>query len=93
MDVKAFVRGRPCLEEIEGYLWGRQQLDTPVTIDELAEIKAWQERLLSGKDVPLRKGAGSWVYRKGRKPERVMKKSPPPASNEGTPLTDVIDEE
>ena len=92
MDVKTFIRQRPCLDEIDGFLFGRFISDKPLTSDELAQIVAWQRQLLAGKDVPARMKGGAWVYRKGRKPEKVTKKAPPPASNEGTPLTDVIDD-
>lgn len=82
MDVHAFLKGRPCLEEIDGYLDSlRFQIDNPelfhelqyshIDGDVLSPIEAYRQRLMSGKDVPApTRLERSWIYKLRTKPQR-----------------------
>lgn len=84
MDVHAFIRTRPCLEGIEGYLNGlRMQIDHPeilhgnppqyATIDGevLKPIEEYRQKLLSGKEVPApTRLEQEWTYALRKRPER-----------------------
>jgi hypothetical protein len=77
MNVNEFIAGRPCLEEIEGYLLGlRTQhklgMDAPeIDADIIGPIEKYKALLLAGKETPYpSEMPREWEYRKGRKPQR-----------------------
>ena len=85
MNVQKFLGGRPCLEEIDGFLLGcRLQidlLDNPqypeITADVIGPLETYRAQLMSGKVTPapseIRR---EFIYQKGRAPKR--RRAPPP---------------
>ena len=77
MDAQVFIATRPCIEEIKGWLLGRKIQGLPVTDEVLAPVEAYEERLMSGKEVPApSKLEREWVYQQGRKPVFKPRKGP-----------------
>lgn len=69
MDGERFVRERPCLDEIEGWLLGRTIQKLPLTGDILKPVNDYKARLMAGKEIPApTKLPRNWVYQRGRKP-------------------------
>jgi hypothetical protein len=100
MTPAEFIRTRPCLEEIDGYLAGlRAQLEDPenfpeavaYTTDVMQPIEEYRKRLMAGKVMPMPAALErGWVYRQGKKPVRAKAKAPPPET-EWSPIEDAID--
>jgi hypothetical protein len=84
MDVHAFIRSRPCLEGIDGYLEGlRLQLAHPELLhglqpqyaaidgEVLKPLEEYRQRLLAGKEVPAPTALEQdWVYKLKTRPLR-----------------------
>ena len=85
MTIIEFLGSRPCLEEIEGFIIGLQYHNEhpdefpgaiPYDDETMSEIKKYQDRLLTGHDVPgptrLIRG---WKYQQKRKPPKLKRKN------------------
>ena len=82
MDVHEFLKTRPCLEELDGYLDAlRYQIANPelfhrlqyneITGDVLGPLEACRQRLMSGKEVPTPTRLDRvWDYKVKSKPKR-----------------------
>ena len=84
MDVDQFLRTRPCLEELDGYVEAlRWQADNPeallplrshhpvVDADVLGPIEKYRARLMSGEVIPApSRLKRQWVYKLKKKPQR-----------------------
>jgi hypothetical protein len=89
MNLTAFLRSRPCLEELDGFLHALGQMAgdptidpsgvyTPLTTDQLQEAKVYRDRLLKGQVVPYRSHLyRAWDYQFGRPPRRKPGRHPP----------------
>lgn len=83
MKVDEFLRGRPCLEELDGYLMGlriqiehRDAFPMPPnyeTIDAevLGPIETYRSLLMKGKEVPApSRMERMWIYKRGSRPKK-----------------------
>lgn len=90
MTVEEFLRTRPCLEEIEGFLWSlRWQIENPdlmhrvqypeLTSEILGPIYRYRADLMKGREIPAPTRLNrEWEYAKKRAPRK--KPGPPPSS-------------
>ena len=71
MDVMRFLAGKPCLEEVDGYLNQlRKSGEVEITADVLVPLEEWKQTLLKGKDVPYEVHGNfrKYMYKKGSPP-------------------------
>lgn len=84
MNVSTFLSGRPCLEELDGFLKGlRWQRENPDLLDRLPDdderdsevmrqLRDYRKQLMSGRTVPTpTRLARAFEYQTKRKPKRI----------------------
>ena len=88
MTLTEFLAGKPCIEELDGFLHALGQMAAdptidpsatyaPLTTDQVQEAAVYRKRLMKGQVVPYRSLAWrQWEYRFGKPPTR--KPGPPP---------------
>lgn len=93
-DVQRFLHTQPCLQELDGYLWGlRWQVDnpekihgtpTPIDADVLAPLAEYRQKLMDGRVVPASSLLErSHIYKAGKRP--VEKRSLPAPTQPSRP--------
>lgn len=74
MDVNTFLRGRPCLDELEGFIFGLKWQGVKMTDELLGPILLYRERLENGRETPVpSKIDRNWTYRHKKHPVKVRK--------------------
>jgi hypothetical protein len=70
VNVHDFLQQRPCLEEIDGYLWGWRQLYGQPPAEVIGPIEKRRAELKTGKVLPTPYWKDrKYIYRKGKPPK------------------------
>jgi hypothetical protein len=95
MTLTEFLAGRPCIEELDGFLHALGQMAAdptidpshtyqPLTTEQVQEAGVYRKRLMKGQVVPYPSQMWrQWEYRFGKPPTR--KPGQPPASDARSP--------
>jgi hypothetical protein len=88
MTLAEFLAGRPCLEELDGFLHALGQMAAdptidpsatylPLTTDQVREAQDYRNRLMKGLVVPYPSLVWrQWEYRMGKPPRRLQARHP-----------------
>ena len=72
MRVDEFLKTRPCLDEIEGFLHGKKLLAEAIHAEELIRLEQYRKEMMAGKRVPARtRSTGqNWMYVLHKRPTK-----------------------
>jgi hypothetical protein len=72
MTVADFLRDRPCLEELSGFIKGLPGYEPSFTAGEMDQLNAYRSRLMAGEITPCKTNLiRAYVYRQGHRPKKA----------------------
>lgn len=85
MQPDEFIRTRPCLDELEGYMFGIKAQGITLSGDDLVRLEEYRKELMKGTMMPARTmlNGQMWQYRHRKPP--IKRKTPYEYRERNTP--------